>query len=65
MKVLFSVILAFVGALIFVTTAMVVRGRVRELKEHVAHCKQLCDPGQQATTGAIAGGQRSCHGAET
>ncbi len=59
MKPVVSLILVVAGVLALLTTATVVRGRVRELKVHLDRCKQMCGPAQQD---APAAGDQSCCG---
>jgi hypothetical protein len=59
MKPVVPVVLALAGLLVVLTTAAVVRGRVRELKGHFDHCKEMCSPGQRTVA---ATGDASCRG---
>lgn len=61
MKPVVSLILVVAGVLTLLTTATVVRSRVRELKGHIEHCKEMCNPGQRDV--ATDTGQSVCCGA--
>ena len=63
MKALVSIVVTLVGVLVFLTTATVVRSRVRELKGHIEHCKEMCNPAAPDADSTDAGDRAACCGA--
>ena len=58
---LWPVVMASVGAAVFLTAAVALRGRILGLMDgKFAQCRQMCNPGEPATLAAGPAAPKSC-----